>query len=159
MLCLKVHLITAGFFGCKRRVCLNVLRTWSWALLFAFPDVNSTVPLMSAEVCRSVSLWTVPIFSMRTRELGCRASPFRLQMGDFRTGTETSHSKHASSGATTSTSSSSLSIIKDWAGQRHERRGGTSAIQVIQSIKMCCIITDLQHIANIKCYKKAQTTD
>lgn len=89
--------------------------TWSWALLVACPEVNSTSPLMSGEVCVRVSLWTGPIFSRRTRELGCRGSPFKLHTTDLRTETDTSHSKQASSGALTSTSFSSLTISKDWA--------------------------------------------
>lgn len=101
----------------------NLLSTRSWALLFAFPEMNSTTPVMSGEVCRRVSLWTVPIFSRSTRELGCKGSPFRLHTGALRTGTETSHSKQASSGAMTSTSFSSLTINSDWAESVHRREG------------------------------------
>lgn len=100
-----------------------LLSTRSWALLFAFPEVNSTTPLMSGEVCLRVSLWTVPIFSRRTRELGWSGSPFRLHTGALRTGTETSHSKQASPGAVTSTSFSSLTINTDLAESVHKREG------------------------------------
>lgn len=95
------------------------LSTRSWALLFAFPQVNSTSPAMSVDVCLRVILWTVPIFSSRTWELDCKGSPFKVHTGDIETGAETSHSKQASSGAETSTSVSSFMIDRDWADPGH----------------------------------------
>lgn len=93
--------------------CFHLPSTWSWALLVACPEVNSTSPLMSGEVCLRVSLWTVPILSRCTWELVCKGCPFKLHTTDLTTGTDTSHSKQASSGALTSTSFSSLTI--NWA--------------------------------------------
>lgn len=97
------------------------LCTRSWALHLALPQVNSTSPALSAEVCVRVNLWTAPIFSTRTSELGCRASPFKLHTGDMHTGAESSHSKQALSGAETSTSSSSLTTDRDSAAPGEKR--------------------------------------
>lgn len=105
------------------KIFCHILNTWSWALLFVFPRLNSITPLMSGEVCLRVSLWTVPIFSMRTWELDCKGSPLRLHTGVLRTGADTSHSKQASLGALTSTSCSSLTIVKDWAEWVHRAEG------------------------------------
>jgi len=104
---------------------LHLLRTRSWALLLVFPEVNSTSPLMSGQVGLKVILWTVSIFSRRTRALCCSGSPFRLHAGALRTDLETSHSKRASSGATTSTSFSSLTIDRGRAGEVHKRGNGS----------------------------------
>lgn len=100
-----------------------LLSTWSWALLLAFPQVNSISPFMSIEVCFRISLCTAPIFSTRMQELDCKHSPFRLHTGVLTTGAETSHSKQASLGAVTSTSSSSLTTDRIWAASRHNRQG------------------------------------
>lgn len=115
---------TKLFRNClKNSSSFYLLSTRSWAVLFAFPELNSTTPFMSGPVCLRVSLWTVPIFSMRTRELGSRSSPFRLHAGALRTGADTSQSKQASSGAMTSTSLSSLTIVRDWAESAHRGEG------------------------------------
>lgn len=101
----------------------NLLSTWSWALLLAFPQVNSISPFMSMEVCFRISLCTAPIFSIRIQELDCKQSPFRLQTGVLMTGAETSHSKQAWLGAVTSTSSSSVTTDRIWAKSTHNRYG------------------------------------
>lgn len=105
------------------------LCTRSWALLLAFPQVNSTSPALSEDVCLRVILWTAPVFSNRTSGLGCRASPFKLHTGDMDTGAESSHWKQASSGAETSTSSSSLTTVRDWAAPGENRYQTTLQLQ------------------------------
>lgn len=91
------------------------LCTRSCARLLAFPQVNSTSPAVCAEAGRRVILWTAPLASSRTSGPGCSASPFRVHTADTDAGAESSHSKEASPGAETSTSSSSLMTVRDCA--------------------------------------------
>lgn len=115
------------FMILKNRIVWNVLdyllSTWSWALLLAFPQVNSITPVMSIEVCFRFSLCTAPVFSTRMQELDCKHFPFRVHSGTLTTGTETSHSKQAPLGAVTSTSTSSLTTDRGWAESRHNTQG------------------------------------
>ncbi|KPP72423.1 carboxy-terminal domain RNA polymerase II polypeptide A small phosphatase 1-like [Scleropages formosus] len=69
-----------------------------------------------------VSLYTVPRVSKWTLGPDWSVSPFRLHTGSRAAGTETWHSKRASSGAVTSTSSISRTIRRAWAEIRERRK-------------------------------------
>lgn len=105
-----------SYFGSTIILHFNHPVTLSVALLFAFPIVNFTVPLMSTLVLFRMSLWTVPWFSRRTEGPGLRFSPFKVQTGGLFMATDDSHWKVAGSPSITSTSSSSFTITRAWAG-------------------------------------------
>ncbi|TNN61903.1 hypothetical protein EYF80_027919 [Liparis tanakae] len=101
---------------------------------------------MSGPVGLKVILWTAPIFSRRTRAPCCSGSPFRLHTGALRTGPETSHSKRASSGATTSTSSSSLTIDRGRAGGGSTgQETGVNRQHLVTSLSICTPLAEHEY--------------
>ncbi|KAG5283768.1 hypothetical protein AALO_G00045930 [Alosa alosa] len=74
----------------------------------------------------------------RIRGPACRLSPLSVHTGALVTGMETSHSKQASSGAATSTSCSSRTISRDWAGRTWKRSvelfGGARIISNLDTV-------------------------